>query len=160
MDESNEPDAPAEELVDARRLLTDDERAMLLSRVHSLVYWVGMLIPEHELLGGSEIDLRELVYNLTTKDQLTNDEVAQVNELIRLIKQREHLLETRLAHDPMTLDTAKAMVEETCGLLRAIDELRTVETKEKAEFRKADVISRLDDARRWQKFVESISTTK
>lgn len=160
MDESKEPVAPVEELVDARRLLTDDERATLLSRVHSLVYWVGMLIPEHELLGGSEIDLREVVYNLTTKDQLTNDEVAQVNELIRLIKERERLLETRLSHDPMTLDTAKAMVEETCGLLRAIDELRTVETKEKAEFRKADVISRLDDARRWQKFVESISTTK
>jgi len=117
-----------------------------------------MLIPEHELLGGSEIDLREVVYNLTSKDQLTSEEIAQVNELIRLIKAKEHVLERRLAHDPMTLDTAKAMVEETCGLLRAIDELRTVETVEKAEFRKADVISRLEDARRWQKFVESIKT--
>ena len=148
--------SPHETLVDARKLLTEDERKMLLSRVHSLVYWVGMLIPEHELLGGSEIDLREVVYNLTTKDHLTSEEVAQVNEMIRLIKAKEHVLERRLAHDPMTLDTAKAMVEETCGLLRAIDELRTVETMEKAEFRKADVISRLDDARRWQKFVESI----
>ena len=156
---SGKPDSSGEALIDARTLLTVDERAMLLSRVHSLVYWVGMLIPEHELLGGSEIELREVVYNLTTKDHLTNEEVAQVDELIRLIKAKEYILERRLAHDPMTLDTAKAMVEETCGLLRAIDELRTVETVEKAEFRKADVISRLDDARRWQRFVESIKMT-
>ena len=159
MNDRDKPLPDGKELTDARKLLTEDERAMLLSRVHSLVYWVGMLIPEHELLGGSEIDLREVVYNLTSKDHLTSEEVAQVNELIRLIKAKEHILEKRLAHDPMTLDSAKAMVEETCGLLRAIDELRTVETVEKAEFRKADVISRLDDARRWQKFVESIKMT-
>lgn len=146
-----------EVLTDARKLLTPDERARLLSRVHSLVYWVGMLIPEHELLEGSEIDLRETVYNLTSKEDLTPTEVAQVQKLIHLIKDREHILEKRLSHDPMTLDTAKAMVEETCGLLRAIDELRTVETLEKAEFRKAEVLSRVEDARRWQKFVESIT---
>src|SRR4030042_480456 len=114
MSGSVEPGAPREELVDARRLLTEDERAMMLSRIHSLVYWVGMLIPEHELLGRSEIDLREVVFNLTSKDQLTAEEIAQIDELILLIKAKERLLEARLAHDPMTLDTAKAMVEETC----------------------------------------------
>ncbi|OGS44040.1 MAG: hypothetical protein A3K76_00735 [Euryarchaeota archaeon RBG_13_57_23] len=155
MSNQGTPSRGGEGLTDARKLLTEEEREMLLSRVHSLVYWVGMLIPEHELLGGSEIDLREVVYNLTSKDHLTSEEVAQINELIRLIKDKERVLEKRLAHDPMTLDSAKAMVEETCGLLRAIEELRTVETSEKAEFRKADVISRLDDARRWQRFVES-----
>ena len=155
MSNQGTPSRGGEGLTDARKLLTEEEREMLLSRVHSLVYWVGMLIPEHELLGGSEIDLREVVYNLTSKDHLTSEEVAQINELIRLIKDKERVLEKRLAHDPMTLDSAKAMVEETCGLLRAIEELRTVETLEKAEFRKADVISRLDDARRWQRFVES-----
>ncbi len=160
MNESAEPGVPRDELVDARRLLTEDERAMLLSRIHSLVYWVGMLIPEHEILGGSGIDLRELVYNLTSKERLTPEETAQVDQLIQLIRAKEHVLEERLAHDPMTLDTAKAMVEETCGLLRAVDELRTVETKEKAEFRKAEVIGRLDDAKRWQSFVESISPAK
>lgn len=146
--------------IDARLLLTGEDRAKMIARVHSLVYWVGMLIPEHEVLGDSEIDLREVVYNLTTKDKLTAGDIAQVNELIGLLKAKERGLEKRLAHDPMTLNSAKELLEETCGLLRAIDELRSVETLEKAEFRKNDLLSRIEDAKRWKKFVDSIKPTK
>jgi len=128
----------------------------MLARIHSLVYGVGMLIPERELLGDSEMDLREIVYDLTNKEHLTPEDVARVNEIIRLIKEKERSLERSLANDPMTLETAKELLEEICGLLRAIDELRSVETAEKAEFRKAEVMSRIEDAKRWQKFVESI----
>jgi hypothetical protein len=154
-------DAPVDgEGIDARMLLTSEERAKMLARIHSLVYWVGMLIPEREILDDSEIDLREVVYNLTSKEKLTPDDIAQVNELIRVLKAKERGLEKSLAHDPMTLDGAKGLLEEICGLLRAIDELRSVETPEKAEFRKRDVLSRIEDAKRWQKFVESIKPTK
>ena len=154
-------DAPIEgEGIDARMLLTSEERAKMLARIHSLVYWVGMLIPEREILDDSEIDLREVVYNLTSKEKLTPDDIAQVNKLIGFLKAKERGLVKSLAHDPMTLDGAKGLLEEICGLLRAIDELRSVETPEKAEFRKRDVLSRIEDAKRWQKFVESITPTK
>lgn len=146
--------------IDARRLLTPDERAKMLARIHSLVYWVGMLIPEHELLGDSEIDLREVVYDLTNKENLSNEEVAKVNELIALLKGKEHDLEKRLAHDPMSMEAAKALLEEICGLLRAIEELRSVESMEKAEFRKQEVMNRVEDAKRWQKFVDAIRFKK
>jgi len=142
--------------IDARLLLTGEDRAKMIARIHSLVYWVGMLIPEHEMLGDSEIDLREIVYNLTSKEKLTPEDIAQVNQLIHHLKAKERELEKKLAHDPMTLNSAKELLEETCGLLRAIDELRSVETPEKAEFRKRDLLSRVEDAKRWQKFVESI----
>jgi hypothetical protein len=148
------------ENIDARRLLSPDDRAKMLARIHSLVYWVGMLIPERELLGDSEIDLREVVYDLTNKDDLTKEDVEKVHELISLLKDKERGLETRLAHDPMNVETAKDLLEETCGLLRAIDELRSVESVEKAEFRKQEVMSRVEDAKRWQKFVEAIKLQK
>jgi hypothetical protein len=148
------------ESIDARRLLTPDDRAKMLARIHSLVYWVGMLIPERELLGDSEIDLREVVYDLTNKEDLTKEDEAKVHELITLLKQKEHDLEKKLAHDPMNLETAKDLLEETCGLLRAIDELRSVESVEKAEFRKQEVMNRVEDAKRWQKFVEAIKFQK
>lgn len=151
-----EEQVPSSQAVDARALLASDERAKMLARIHSLVYWVGMLIPEQELLGESEIDLREVVYNLTNKEKLTPEEVAEVNELISLLKAKEHDLEKKLEHDPLTRDVANGMLEEICGLLRAIDELRSVESLEKAEFRKKEVLSRVEDAKRWQKFVESI----
>ena len=63
--------------IDARLLLTGEDRAKMIARIHSLVYWVGMLIPEHETLGDSEIDLREIVYNLTSKEKLTPDDIAK-----------------------------------------------------------------------------------
>jgi hypothetical protein len=144
--------------IDARRLLTPEERAKMIARIHSLVYWVGMLIPEQEILGDSEIDLREVVYDLTTKETLTSEDVARVHRLIDLLKLKARSLETKLAKDPMTVNTAKDTLEEICGLLRAIDELRSVESVEKAEFRKQEVMNRIDDAKRWKNFVDSIKT--
>ena len=155
MDEVHE-ERLTDDLIDARRLLTPEERAKMLARIHSLVYWVGMLVPEHELLGGSEIDLREVVYKLTNKDILTPEEEAQVHELIRLLREKERSLEKRLARDPMTVETAQSLLEEICGLLKAMDELRTVESPDRAKLRKLELLNRLEDARRWKKFAESI----
>jgi len=115
-----------------------------------------MLIPEHEILGGSELDLREIVYDLTTKEKLTPEDTAKVNRLIDQLRRKESALEKKLEHDKLTIDTAKGMLEEVCGLLRAIDELKSVESVEKAEFRKQELMTRVEEAKRWQKFVESI----
>jgi hypothetical protein len=147
-------------LIDPRNLLSNDERAKMISRTHSLVYWVGMLIPERELLDGSEIDLREVVYNLTSKEKLTVEDVQEANDLIDHLKERERELEGQLSHDQMSKEAAKGMLDEICGLLRAIDELRSAENAEKAEFKKNALMNRVEDAKRWQKFVESITVAK
>ena len=160
MSESSEPRIHTEDMIDGASLLSDEDRAKMLARIHSLVYWVGMLVPEHILVGDSEIDLREVVYNLTTKEKLTPQDIAKVNELIHMVKAKENYLEKKLSHDPMSLETAKALLEETCGLLRAIDELRSVESIEKAEFRKRELMSRIEDAKRWQRFLEAIKPPK
>ncbi len=156
MAEAGSPEPVIQEGIDARAMLTPEDRAKMIARIHSLVYWVGMLIPEQEILGGTEIDLREIVYDLTTKEKLTNEDVKRVHQLIDALRQKERTLETSLSRDKMTVETAKELLEEICGLLRAIDELRSVETVEKAEFRKQEVMSRIEDAKRWKKFVDSI----
>ncbi len=115
------------------------------------------MIPEHEVLGGTEVDLRESVFDLTTKEKLTPEDTARVNRLIDQIRRKEVELEKKLEHDRLTLDAAKGMLEEICGLLRAMDELKSVESVEKAEFRKQDLMNRVEAAKRWQKFVESIT---
>lgn len=157
MAEANVTNSEPFEGIDARRLLTPEERGKMVARIHSLVYWVGMLIPEQEIIGDSEIDLREVVYNLTTKEKLTDEDIVRVHRLIDLLKKKARTLETKLSKDPMTVNTAKDLLEEICGLLRAIDELRSVETMQKAEFRKQEVMSRIDDAKRWKHFVDSIN---
>lgn len=142
--------------IDARQLLSSEERAKMISRIHSLVYWVGMLIPEHELLGDSEIDLREVVYNLTSKENPTPDDVKEADDLVNHLRRKERELETKLSHDQMTVEVAKGILEEICGILRAVDELRLAENANSADFRKNALVRKVDDAKRWQKFVESI----
>ena len=36
----------------------------MIGRIHSLVYWVGKLIPEEYEVGGRVIELRNVVYKL------------------------------------------------------------------------------------------------
>jgi hypothetical protein len=147
---------PAEGAVDGRRLLAKEERDRMIATIHSMVFWVGVLIPEWELVGDKEIELRETVYRLSTKDELTPEDLRRIDDLVALLTERERELERRLAHDPMTVDAAKALLEEIRGLLKAIDDLRSAETDEHASVGKDEVLSRMDDARRWKEFVESI----
>lgn len=151
-----EPSQPASDVVDASRLLTPEDRARMLSRIHSLVYWVGVLVPEQELLGDSEVDLRETVFRLTTKESLSPEDRAAADELVRQLRAKERDLEKKLAHDPMTVDTANGLLEEICGLLKAMDDLRAAESPDAALVRKRELMARVEDARRWQKFVEQI----
>jgi hypothetical protein len=146
----------AEAAVDGRRLLTKDERDRMMATLHSMVFWVGVLIPEWELVGDREIELRETVFRLTTKDELTPEDLGRIDGLVALLSEREKELERKLAHDAMTVDAAKALLEEVRGLLKAIDDLRSAETDEHASVGKQEVLSRMDDARRWKEFVESV----
>lgn len=145
-----------DDVLDASRLLTAEDRARMLSRIHSLVYWVGMLVPEQELLGDSKVDLRETVFKLTTKDSLTAEDMEAADELVRLLRAKERELEKKLTHDPMTVDTANGLLEEICGLLKAMDDLRAAESPDAAQVRKRELMARIEDAKRWQKFVEEI----
>lgn len=145
-----------EEAAGYHRMLTDDERERMVSTLHSLVYWVGVLVPEYELVGDHEIELRDIVYRLTTADHLSEEDVARIERLIGRLKQREKELERKLAHDPMTMDAAKALLEEARGLLKAIDELRSAESEDHASVRREEALARVRDARRWHDFIESV----
>lgn len=155
MSETGGPDSAAR-TVDGRRLLTEDERGRMIATIHSMVFWVGVLIPEWELVGDREIELRETVFRLTTKDQLTEEDLRRIQDLTELLVAREKELEKKLSHNPMTLDAAKALMEEIRGLLKAIDDLRSAETDESASVGKDEVMARIEDARRWKDFVERI----
>ena len=145
-----------DEIEGQRRLVTEEERERMIATLHSLVFWVGVLVPEYELLGDHEIELRETVYRLTTADQLTDEDIDRIERLVGQLKMREREVERELAHGPMTVDAAKALLEEARGLLKAIDELRSAESEDHASVRKAEVMARARDARRWHDFIESV----
>ncbi|MBU1158892.1 MAG: hypothetical protein KKE24_06110 [Candidatus Thermoplasmatota archaeon] len=151
---------PESLLSDGRQMLTESERHKMMSTIHSMVFWVGVLIPEYEIIGDEAIELRDIVYDLTTKKDLTAEDIAKIEKLFGMIKTRERELEHKLAHDPMTMEAAKALMDEIRGLLRAMDDLRFAETDDHAEVGKEEVLARVKDAQRWKDFVDQIKPTK
>lgn len=142
------------------RLLTDEERQRMISTIHSMVFWVGVLVPEFQMVDDQAVELRDIVYRLTTKDHLSPEDVARIDGLVAQLKTREKTLERSLAHDPMTVEAAKALMMEIRGLLKAIDELRFAESEEMARAGKDEVVARVEDARRWHDFMKQVRPQK
>ena len=145
---------------DARRLLTEEDRQKMMTTIHSMVFWVGVLVPEYEMLDDHMVELRDLVFRLITKEHLSDTDRAEIEALIASLKRKEHDLEHKLQHDPMTVQAGRALMEEIRGILKAIDELRYAESEEEANFGAKEVMAKVEDARRWNKFVAQIKPPK
>ena len=137
-------------------LLTEEERQHILSRAHSVFSWVGNLIPDREKFDDTEIDLRNVIFKLRTKKGITDDDRDLARLLIVKIKKRKGELENKLKRDPMTLTTAKQLLDEISGLVKAINDLHDVETSKDLIERKGVIMSLVDDEKRWQKYLKKL----
>lgn len=137
-------------------LLTDEERQHILSRAHSVFSWVGNLIPDREKFDNTEIELRNVIFKLRTKRGITDEDRELARLLIGKIKDRKGELENRLRHDKMTLATAKKLLDEISGLVKAINDLHDVENSDDLIERKNAIMNRIDDEKRWQRYLKKL----
>ncbi|MBC7108124.1 MAG: hypothetical protein H5T41_04980 [Methanomassiliicoccales archaeon] len=135
--------------------LTPEERARVLSRLHSLLYWVGVLIPEEELIDDQRIPLRDVVYDFTSKEEPTDDEVRGALALAHLLEEKAKVLEEKLQTEELTRLKARKLYEEIAGLLRAVADLRHSKSQD-FEIKAKALMSKVDDERRWLEFIEKI----
>ncbi len=139
-------------------LLTDEERERFLDRAHSVFSWVGNLIPDKEKFDNTEIELRNVIFKLRTKKGITDDDRELARLLMQKIKRRKSELETRLKNDKMTLTAAKKLLDEISGLVKALNDLHDVELSDELIERKSAMFNRIDDEKRWQKYLKRIKT--
>jgi len=139
-------------------LLTDEERERILDRAHSVFSWVGNLIPDKEKFDNTEIELRNVIFKLRTKKGITDDDRELARLLIQKIKGRKGELENRLKNDKMTLAAAKKLLDEMSGLVKALNDLHDVELSDELIERKSAIFNRIDDEKRWQKYLKRIKT--
>ncbi|MCQ5375232.1 MAG: DUF5788 family protein [Methanomassiliicoccales archaeon] len=135
--------------------LTPEERAKVLARLHSLLYWVGVLIPEEEIIDNQKIPLRDVVYNYISKEEPTDDEVRGALALAHLLEEKAKVLEERLKTEDLTKLKARKLYEEIAGLLRAVTDLRHSRGQD-FEIKAKALMSRIDDEKRWIEFIEKI----
>ena len=58
----------------------------------------------------------------------------------------------------MTLTAAKKLLDEISGLVKAINDLHDVELSDELIDRKSAIFNRIDDEKRWQKYLKRIKT--
>jgi len=136
--------------------LTEDDRARILSRIHSLLYWLGKFIPEEELLEGQKVKLRDVIYAYVTKPNPTPEEVEGALSLAEALDKKARALEDDLRAKKLSKGQAHLLLDEICGLLRAVEEIRKSKGPE-AQVKALALMSKVKDERRWLEFVKQVS---
>ncbi len=135
--------------------LTDEERRKIISRFHSLFFWVGEVIPELEDLEGNEVPLKDVVFHFITDMSPNEETVNGARKLASLLENKAKALENDLATEDMERDRAYQIMHEALGLLRAVDELHQV-TLEDRHVKARALMTKVNDEHRWLKFVNQI----
>ena len=138
--------------------LSEWERKQLLAALHARLFWVGEEIPYSVEINGKKCKLHERVWQLINKDDLADEDRKHIDEYLVYLREKEQEDETKLKTEKLTKEEAKALFNETGGILRAIMDLReiedgTVRDKEK-EFHDIFSKERVAEARRWLHFLQ------
>ncbi len=133
--------------------LSREERERIAARIHSLLFWVGEVIPQEVEVGGRTVKLRDIVFDHLTRDVHTEEERQASEALARLLDERIRSLEREIKHGDVTRSEACGLMNEARSLLRAVDELRS-SSHEEGQIKRRELMGRVDDARRWQDFLK------
>lgn len=139
----------------AKDCLGPEERAKILSRFHSLLYWVGEFVPDLEELEGREVPLRDVVFRFITEQSPSEETVKGALELAALLERKAKGLEKDLATKGMERPRAYEVMHEALGLLRAVDELRDLKMADR-QVKAQALVAKVSDERRWLDFVQKL----
>src|SRR5512133_3619939 len=112
----------------SHKYITDEERKQLLSALHCRLFWVGQHIPDYVEFEGKRYPLHNYVWELIQKENITPDEKSRIDKCIDIISSKEVEDEKELKEKPLTEEEARSLYHETAGLLRAITDLKEIES--------------------------------
>lgn len=145
----------------SQKYITEEERKQLLSALHCRLFWVGQHIPDYVEFEGKRYSLHNYVWELIQKENLTPGEKSRIDKCIDIISTKEKEDERKLEEKPLTEEEAKSLYHETAGLLRAITDLKEIESGELKEstkrFQEKFNEQRVKDVRLWLEFIKSVS---
>ena len=130
----------------------------MLAGLHSRLGWLGKIIPYEVELKGKKCRLHEQVWELANKEPLSEADKNQIDECIALISEKEEEDEQKLKESSLTKEEARKLFKETAGLLRAITELKDLQSGDSCEnqeqFQRLLNQNKVEDAKRWVKFLK------
>jgi phosphoribosyl-ATP pyrophosphohydrolase len=112
----------------SEKYVSDKERRQLLLALHSRLFWVGQHIPDYVEFEGESYPLHSYVWELVQKDELSLAEKSRIDKCIEVISAKEKKDEKELEERSLTSEEARKLYHETAGLLRAIIDLKEIES--------------------------------
>jgi hypothetical protein len=146
-----------EDEVNWNGILEPEERRRILARIHSAMGAVGARMPEEVEVGGRRLRLKDAVFAYLDKERLTAADIEAVDALSAALRERAGEIETSIAGDDITEDSAIGLMREVLGILRALDHLRKLrDDPGRAKLARATLMERVDDERRWLEFIRKV----
>lgn len=142
--------------IEEEHCLTAEDRRRIMGHVHSLLYWTGHMVPDVWEIDGQRVLLRDTVFRFITKEDPSEEEVAAARALAQGLEREAERLEKEVGAEDMSKAQGKLVLEEISGLLRAVDQLRSVR-EDDAEYDKKTFMRMVSDEKRWMHFVKKVS---
>jgi hypothetical protein len=135
--------------------LTREDRDKIVSRIHSLLFWVGEIIPQEIIVEDRKVSLRDVVFNYIVRDSHTEEERREAETLAGLLDDRIRELEREIKHGDVTRSKACGLMNEARSLMRAVDELRSTSEKDD-RIKYHELMGKVEDAKRWRDFLKEV----
>ncbi len=138
------------------RCLTSQERAKIMGSINSLFFWAGHMIPDEWEIEGRKVRLRDTVFRMINDEEVTLEELQAARALAEVLEKEARRLEGDLRQNDLTEAQADSLFDDICGLLRAVAELRELQTQHD-EYRKEQLMQNIGDEKRWLKYVKEVT---
>lgn len=138
-------------------LITQEEREHLLNGLHRFLAWVGEPLPENVEVDGNNIEVHDVIWSCIHKKEFSEKEKKSFLEIVRMLEEKEKLVEESLRNASLTREEAKKLYHESAALIRAIMDIRDCEAGNvKLKEPDIEIRHKIDDAKRWIGFLKSV----
>ncbi len=136
---------------------TQEDRRKCEIQLHRLLAWVGKQYSESLELPYGRVHLRNLIFNLITKNRLSSKDLKDIEGLHHSLREIKLKKENELATLELTISEGEKLCDEIAGLIRALDTLKDMpKMREKVSFHDEFKENGIKDGKRWIKYLEEI----
>ena len=113
--------------------MNEQERQRLLDSTQRKSGTIGEEIPETVTIRGSEVDLREFVFECKRLEAVPDEERERIEEMERKLKRERLARKQRIADEDITYEEGERLVDVIRGLDRAINALEGLDSPSLSE---------------------------
>jgi hypothetical protein len=133
--------------------LSDERREELLARIQRGGATIGQRIPESVEIAGTEMNLKEFVWETKKQGVVPPEERDRVRSVRSNLKEERERLKERLDEEPLTVAEAEELADTIVGIDRALAALKKLR---EPDFGREARDREIEDNRRWVKFIDNI----